>query len=79
MDAGAGAHIHDMVRGQDRFLVVLHDENAVAHVAQRFQRFEQPGIVALMQADRRFVEHVKHAGQARPDLRGKPDALAFAA
>ena len=43
------------------------------------QRFEQPRIVALMQADRRLVEHVEHAGQAGADLRGEADALALAA
>src|SRR5579863_58502 len=32
-----------------------------------------------MQADRRLVQYVKHAGQARADLRREPDALAFAA
>ena len=45
----------------------------------RFKRFEQPRIVALMQADRGLVEHVEHAGQARADLRGEADALALAA
>ena len=51
----------------------------VAEVAQALQRLEQPGVVALVQADRRLVEHVEHAGQARADLRGEPDALALAA
>ena len=32
-----------------------------------------------MQADRRLVEHVEHAGQARADLAGQADALALAA
>jgi hypothetical protein len=32
-----------------------------------------------MQADRRLVEHVEHAGQAGADLRGEADALALAA
>ena len=32
-----------------------------------------------MQADRGLVEHIEHAGQARADLRGEPDALALAA
>ena len=79
MHAGAGAHVHDMVGFEDRLLVVLDHEHGVAHVAQRFQRFEQPRIVALMQPDRRLVQHVEHAGQARADLRGEPDALALAA
>ena len=46
---------------------------------RRLQRFEQPRVVALVQADRRLVEHVEHAGEARADLRGQPDALALAA
>ena len=45
----------------------------------RLQRREQPVVVALMQPDRRLVQHVEHAGQARADLRGEPDALALAA
>ena len=40
---------------------------------------EQLAVVALVQADRRLVEHVQHAGQVRADLRREPDALAFAA
>ena len=40
---------------------------------------EQLAVVALVQADRRLVEHVQHAGQVRADLRRQPDALPFAA
>jgi hypothetical protein len=32
-----------------------------------------------VQADRRLVQHVHHAGQARADLRGQADALRLAA
>ena len=40
---------------------------------------EQLAVVALMQPNRRLVEHVQHAGQVRSDLRGEPDPLPFAA
>ena len=43
------------------------------------ERGEQTVVVALVQADGRFVEHVHHAGEAGADLRGEPDALRFAA
>ena len=43
------------------------------------QRLQQPGVVALVQADGGLVQHVEHAGQPRADLRGEPDALALAA
>src|SRR6185437_7942875 len=36
-------------------------------------------VVALVQADRRLVQHIEHAGQPRADLRGQPNALALAA
>jgi hypothetical protein len=64
---------------QDRVLVMLDDDHGIADVAQVPQRIQQPGIVALMQADRRLVEHVEHAGQAGADLRRQTDALALAA
>ena len=38
MDAGARAHVHDMVRGEDRLLVVLDDDDAVAEIAQPIER-----------------------------------------
>jgi len=79
VDAGARAYIKDMIGGADRVLVVLDDDHGIAEIAQALERLEQARVVALMQADRRLVQHVEHAGQARADLRGKPDALALAA
>ena len=43
------------------------------------QRGYQPLIIYRMQSDARFIEHIKHTGQARTDLRGKPDALGLTA
>ena len=79
VDAGAGADVEHVVGGADGVLVVLDHDHGVAEVAQALQRFEQPRIVALVQADRGLVEHVEHAGQAGADLRGEADALALAA
>ena len=79
MDAGAGADIEHVVGGADGVLVVLDDNHGVAEIAQALKSFEQPRVVALVQADRRLVQHVKHAGEAGADLRGEPDALALAA
>ncbi len=77
MHSGAGADIDDEIGGADGLLVVLDHQHGIAEIAQMTQGFEQPGVVALMQADRRLVEHIENAGQARADLRGEPDALAF--
>ena len=79
VDAGAGADVDDVVGRADRVLVMLDDDHGVAEVAQALERDQQPVVVALVQADRGLVEHVEHAGQARADLRGEPDALALAA
>ena len=79
VDAGAGADVEHVVGGADGVLVVLDHDHGVAEVAQALQGFEQPRVVALVQADRRLVEHVEHAGQAGADLRGEADALALAA
>jgi len=37
--------------------------------------FEEPGVVARMQADRRLVEHVEDSAELEADLGGKADAL----
>ena len=79
MNAGAGADIDDMIGAADGVLVMLDDDHGVTEVAQPFQRFEEARIVALMQPDRRLVEHIEHAGEPRADLRGEADALALAA
>jgi hypothetical protein len=77
--AGAGTHVHHVVCGFDGFQVVLDHDHGVAEVAQPGQGFQQARVVALVQADRGFVEYVHHARQARADLRGQPDALRLAA
>ncbi len=58
VNAGAGADIDDIIRRENGVLVMLHDNDAVAEIAQPPQRVEQAVIVALMQADRRLIEHV---------------------
>ena len=78
VDAGARADVDDPVGGVDRLFVVLDDDERVAEVAQGHQRLDEPAVVALVQTDRRLVEHVEHAGQARADLRRQADALRLA-
>ena len=45
----------------------------------RVERRDQLRVVLLVEADRRLVEDVQDAHQARPDLRREPDALRLAA
>ena len=79
MRAGAGADVDQVIGGADAVLIVLDHDDGVADVAQAQQRADQARVVALVQADRRLVEHVADADQARADLRRQADALRFAA
>ena len=79
MDARAGAEIDDVVGGADRVLVMLDHDHRVAEIAQALECFEQPVVVALVEADAGLVEHVEHARQPAADLAGEADALALPA
>ena len=58
---------------------MLDHQHRIAQIPQARQGHQQAVIVALVQADRRLVEHIEHPGQARADLAGQSDALTFAA
>ena len=64
--AGAGADVDDPVALADRLLVVLDDDHRVAEVAQPGERVDEPAVVALVQPDRRLVEHVQRADEPEP-------------
>ena len=75
----ARADVDDPVGGADGVLIVLDHDQGVAEVLELDQGLDEPPVVALVQADARLVEHVEHAGEARADLAGEPDALRLAA
>ena len=77
--AGADAHVDDVVGHLDHVGVMLDHQHGVALVAQLPQDVDQPQVVAGMQADRRFVQHVERADERRAERRGEVDALRFAA
>ncbi len=79
MHARGRPHVDDIVGGEDGLLVVLDHQHGVAEVAQALEAGQEAGVVALVQADGWFVQHIEHPGQARADLAGQADALAFAA
>ena len=79
MLAGTRTDVDDPVGFANGLLVVLDDQHRVAEVAQSQQRVDEPAVVALVQTDRRLVEHVQRADQTGSDLAGQPDALRLAA
>jgi hypothetical protein len=58
---------------------VFHDDDGVAQVAQFLERVYEPLVVALVQADARFVENVKRADKTAAQTCCQIDALAFTA
>ena len=58
---------------------MLDDDDGVADITQAFKSLQQAVIVALVQADRRFIEHVKYTCKAGADLRGQANTLGLAA
>jgi hypothetical protein len=64
--AGPGPDVDDVVGRPDHVLVVLDDEHGVADVGQVAERADEPVVVALVQADRRLVEHVARADEPDP-------------
>jgi hypothetical protein len=74
-----GADVDDPVRGPDRLLVVLDDEDGVAQVSKAGEGRDQLRVVALVETDRRLIEDVQDAHERRPDLGREPDPLSLAA
>mgnify|MGYP000987074067 CR=1 FL=1 len=74
----SGANIDDVVSGVHRVLIMLHNDQCVAEVAQMAQRRKETVVVALMEADARLIEDVEHAHEPRADLRRQPYALRLA-
>ena len=72
-------HINDIIRRANRILIMFDDDHSITEIAQAFEGFEQAVIILLVQSNARFIQHIEHPRQAGTNLRGKADALAFAA
>src|SRR5436190_22560020 len=77
MRARSGTEVDDIISAPNRLLVMLDHKYRVAKIAKRGQSVQQPSIVARVQPNRRFVEHVKQAAQLRANLRRQTYALSF--
>jgi len=72
------AEIENVVRGAHDVGIVFDDENRVSQIAQAVQNLDQPIGVPAVQPDRRLVEHVERADQARTERSRQLDALRLA-
>ncbi len=77
--ARAGTQVDHVIGMADGVFVVFHHQHRITEVTQRFEGFDQPLVVALVQSDGRFIEHIEHSAQPRTDLRGQANTLSFAA
>ena len=75
----AWTHINTEVRRTNHVFVMLNHQYAVTDVAQMFEGVDQSVVVALVQADAGFVQHVHHSSQARANLRRQANALRLSA
>ena len=58
---------------------MLHHHHSIAEVAKFLEGGQQAVVVALVQADAWFIQHIKHPAEPRSQLAGQPDALGLAA
>ena len=62
--SGAGPHVNQIIGGTDGVFVMFDHNDRIADVAQTGKGFQQPIVVALMQADGWFVKNIHDAGQS---------------
>src|SRR6185312_1196971 len=77
--AGARTKVEHIIGALDGVGIVLDDEYRVAQVAKLGERIEETVIVARVEADRGFIQHVENAAQFRSNLRGEANPLRFPA
>ena len=76
---GPRAEVEQSIGAGDYVPIMFHQQQRVTQIAQSRQRLHQALRVARVEADRRLVEHVQHAGEPAANLAGQPDALRLAA
>ena len=77
MHTSPRANVKNVVSLADRLFVMFDNNHGIALITQVLERAQQAVIVALMQTDRRLVQHVQHSGKPRTDLRRQTYPLAF--
>ncbi|MNJ44471.1 hypothetical protein D3C77_395250 [compost metagenome] len=75
----AWANINNIIGGNHRILVMLHDDQRVPQIAHMRKGRDQPVIVPLMQPDAGLVQNIEDTHQTGADLRSQSDALSFTA
>lgn len=74
----AGADVHEIVALVDGVFVVLDYDDGVPQIAQVLEGIDEFVVVALVEANGGFVQHIEYALETAADLGGQADALSFA-
>ncbi len=75
---GAGAELHDPVRGGNDLRIMFDNQQSVASLTQPPQYANEPVYIPGMQADTRFIEHEQRVGKPRSERCCKVNALNLA-
>jgi hypothetical protein len=59
----SGSKVNHIISAANGLFIMLDYEHGVAQIAQLFERFQQSGIVPVMQADRGLIKDVQNASQ----------------
>ena len=76
---GSRSHIHHPVGRTNHLGVMLNHDDRVAGLREFLEHLNDASRIALMQANRRLIEHIGHARQTGAKLPGQTNALNFAA
>ncbi len=77
--AGRRAKVEQLVGAGQHFTIVFDHKQGVSQIAKFLQGSDQPAIVARVQPDGRFVQHIQDAAQPAPHLAPQADPLRLAA
>ena len=79
MNTRAGADIDNVVSGANRIFIVLDYNDGITQITQVDKRTQQTLVIALMQTDRWFIQHVHYTDQTRADLACQTNTLGLTA
>src|SRR5699024_8953437 len=77
--SGSRTKINHIISLLYSLAVVLNHDDAVAKIAQSFQRTNQLDIVALVQANTGLIQNIEHAHQLRTNLCSQANTLGLPA
>ncbi len=72
-------HVDDMIAEPDHSGIVFDHYHRVAHRHEALELVHEALLVPCVESDARFVEHIEHIHQGRPQRAGKMHPLHFAA